>query len=107
MRKVYDSIGTLCSRCSHAMVISTTSGDLVHCGELNRFIKYTVRQCSRFRNVGDIPEWRLRNIAWIITPSTGSRPIGFVKPGTEEHRKLLGKDQPAIIEHIDELLGEG
>lgn len=87
---------TLCTSCRRSTVIERDSeiqnNRIIHCGSIDRNIDFVVRRCSDYIDATLPSMESLEKTAWILDPS--KRRIGFdadrwVKPGTEEHDRLV------------------
>ncbi len=79
----------LCSSCRHSITVQFHSSAYVYCTELSKRIPEPVEICSDFFQIDQIDKWQLEKIAWILDVSKPNQ-IGFIRPGTDEHKKLRG-----------------
>lgn len=85
---------TLCTSCARSVVIDNgTEARKIYCRALSDHwgpvqMEGPVYECSTYQNAKETSLYDMEKIAWIIEVSK-SRPIGFLKPGTDEHRKAL------------------
>lgn len=52
-------------------------------------IPFEVIECSKYDDMRKTSIFELYKIAWVIQPDGPKNKIGFSKPGSDEHRKLL------------------
>lgn len=60
----------------------------VVCGRLDQRIRGTVAECSMYLARGGMTLTEMERAAWILK---GGVKIGFVRPGSKEHRELRDK----------------
>jgi hypothetical protein len=84
----------LCDTCSSCVFIEGEGSQAIrHCEQVNRDIRFSVEACSGYNDRTATPLWEMKQTAWIIVPSeTSPAKIGFVRPGTDEHKKALGRE---------------
>lgn len=83
----------LCRTCRNAMYVrgKAESQLIVICsGVYNRPLKlqWEAIECGEYDDKRKVYKSDLEKIAWIINPNATGK-IGFTKPGTPEHRKLI------------------
>lgn len=82
---------SLCASCENGSFIKDDQNEIrIHCSEYGRWIKFKVRECSDYEIKGTLPLYALQDMAWYIDPNKKNG-IGFVPPGTEEHRQIKNK----------------
>lgn len=91
--RVRTPAATLCGRCRFGQTMEDDKGaPRIYCHEMERPIRFRVAECSRFQD-GRVPRtWEFEKTAYIIRLDPKRRLPGFVRPGTSEHRRLIGDD---------------
>jgi hypothetical protein len=59
---------------------------------MSKQIKQSVEQCSDFSRRELVDRWDMEKIAWIVKTDSSGLKVGFVAPGSEEHRKMTRDD---------------
>ena len=87
--KIKETLPGLCPRCRHSQIMKAVNGDIrVICNQEYKLnILAPIVECNQFFDANHTGKWEMEKIAWIL--DTSKRTIGFIKPGTEEHTKLI------------------
>ena len=85
---IRDDSKTLCASCRFGQCMNSPSHSepIIWCHEMERRLHFQVNSCSQYKKRGTA-EWEYERIAWIIRNDPG-KPIGFVRPGTMEHKEM-------------------
>ena len=87
---------SLCPSCENGFVRVENEREITICmlgRSLGRVIQITgnVTECSKYREANTPSKWDLEQQAWILRVDAPGE-IGFVKPGTKEHKRLIDSD---------------
>lgn len=90
--RVINESGTLCGSCDRATVTRYIGGLRIFCNAWEREMTSKVIECSKYRLKNAPDRYDLEKIAWILRTDPTRTKVGFVLPGTAEHKKLRGDD---------------
>lgn len=89
--KIRETIPGVCTSCKSSQIMTTRASVRVFCNQLNQFIPEPLTHCNEFHDAAQPDKWDLSRIAWYI--DTSKKQIGFIQPGTAEHKKIReGRD---------------
>ncbi len=89
---IKDDVKTICVGCRYGQIMRSneTTEVAIWCHELDRRLHFRVSECSKFHRQGANDRWEMEKMAWIIkTDPTSGKKLGFVRPGTAEHKKMI------------------
>ena len=85
-------MNNLCATCRHGTVIdfsAETAPDIVHCSQISERIRFPVYKCTDYDHKLSKDLWELKEEAWIIDTNSRSKFLGFAKPKSDRHTKLV------------------
>lgn len=83
----------LCRHCSYGVVRAFENGDVTQfCLSVKEPVRQTVTLCTYFEQRGNAP-FDMRAKGWILEINVKDDTIGFVRPGTEKHKKIRHETQ--------------
>ena len=87
---------SLCPSCENGFVRVENGREIAICmlsRGFGRLLEITgnVTECSKYKESNTPSKWELEQQAWIIRVDAPGE-IGFAKPGTREHKRLIDSD---------------
>ena len=87
--RIVRKVESLCETCKWSQCMRDDSDLLrVYCSYAERMVGFPVVECSRYYDAAKPDISQYEKTAWIIVPKPDSSRIGFVRPGTAEHRRV-------------------
>ncbi len=91
--RVIDTFKSLCSSCRSSHIFQDAKGIRVICNASHMsdpvYIRGRVDDCNRFEERSVRSEYDYEKQAILITVDDKTGEIGFVRPGTEKHKKMI------------------
>ncbi len=73
----------ICEKCEHCRVVQMANERYVNCGQLG-WIKKTVERCDFFEIKGHMPQWMVRELAWVPVLNKKTKELKTFRPPYEE-----------------------
>ena len=90
-----DNFKTLCTSCQWGHVIRGHNGEIViRCQEIGGKagrMRFAVHSCTEYEDRSQPKLRDYENMAWLLRTDSLRKKVGFVAPGTGEHRKILAE----------------
>ena len=84
---------TLCRSCDHSFIRIQDGEEIFRCmlshGYAVSRIEGRVSECNKYEKRDALSKYDLEKQAWIIQIGASGEKIGFVRPGTREHKRLI------------------
>lgn len=85
-KETLERVPGICKKCNHGITLRTASDRVyTYCRSLQERIRAPVTVCTNFQRSGQDDTF-MTSKGWILEVSAKGQ-IGFLRPGTEEHRK--------------------
>jgi len=80
----------LCARCrSGAFIRSERGRTRFECERFNHVPPGIIEECTGFSDKNVMTEYQMKEVAWILTIDPKSKKIGFMSPGSENHKNAM------------------
>lgn len=89
---VKDRVRGLCGSCRNgSFVRNSRDATTFDCERFRHIPPGEIEHCTAYSDKAQMTEYQMKEIGWILTTDPVSKQIGFVRPGTKEHKDEVRK----------------